>query len=194
MNTENKKKPLSPKNYRRLIVFLIVANLILGCVAVYAISQRLASMPNKAHLGDAQFTISSWSYPYDEYGQGIQSFDVFENSTGVWLQVGERQYSYDSQVYNWTAGVAIQLYCWTLFNSTLAGATSLLDGQKYQRHNVTVTDSALNTVFSQENFTFFGDGFTEGNPMWYYDYVVILDFLPASGQSYTATVTYEVYY
>ena len=44
----------------------------------------------------AQFTLAGWDYP-DTYGQGIESIEVFENSTGSWVQVGGAYQYSDSQ-------------------------------------------------------------------------------------------------
>ena len=138
------------------------------------------------------FVIASWEFP-DEYGQGIEGFEFFENSTGSWAQVGGYEGFEEPQVYDWNASVAIKLRCWTWFNSTLTGVSTTNEGKLYQRHNVTVT-CAGTTIFSQQNFTWFYDDDTLDPPLWFYGYEVILNFLPVSGEIYTVTVTYEVFY
>lgn len=141
----------------------------------------------------AQFVLSSWDFP-DAYGQGIEGFEIFENSTGAWVQVGGYYGYEDSQVLEWNASVAIKLICYTWFNSTITGAGSGALGKNYQRHNVTVTNLSDVVVFSQQNFTYVSVDTATDPPMWLYGYSVVLNFLPESGQYYTVTVTYEVYW
>jgi hypothetical protein len=142
---------------------------------------------------EPKFAIASWSFP-DPYGQGIEGFFIYENSTGSWLIVDGYSTHDDPNVFNWTVGVAIKLFCYTWFNSTLTGATSGANGKNFQRHSVIVTDLADNTVFSKQNFTY--DSVDTGiEPfMWLYGYYVILNFLPAYAEYYTVTVTYEIYW
>lgn len=139
----------------------------------------------------AKFVIASWSYP-DEYGQGISSIYVYENSTGAWLQASKEDYD-ESGVLEWDADIAIKLSVWAWFNSTLTGASDSDEGKLYQRHNVSVI-SMGSTVFSQQNFTYY-DATTGLYPdLWWYIYEVVLDFLPEWGQTYVATITYEIFY
>jgi hypothetical protein len=156
----------------------------------------------------AQFVLASWDYP-DECGQGIMGIKMWENSTGDWLPVPYYTHYYpdyheelgtfyylnyyqDHYFYNWSAGAAMKMRVDTLLNSTLTGAVDLADGQNYHRHNVIVT-SAGTIIFSQSNFIYEDSG-DIGAPMYYYEYYVILNFIPADGQIYTVTVTYEIYY
>ena len=138
----------------------------------------------------ARFALSSWDFP-DEYGQGIDTITVEGNSTGSWVSVGNYEYD-EASVLDWNASVAINLKCWTWFNSTLTGASSTNDGKNYQRHNVIVTALGV-TVFSQQNFTY-SNVYTEEAPMWYYVYEVVLNFLTVAGNIYVVTITYEVFY
>ena len=140
----------------------------------------------------AQFVLASWDYP-DEYGQGIEAFEIAENSTGSWVQVGAARGYADSSTIDWNASLFIRLRCYTWFNSTLTGASTTNDGKNYQRHNIIVTNSSA-TVFSQVNFTYFYADDSIDPPMWYYGYEVVLNFLPVAGTIYTVTITYEVYY
>lgn len=149
----------------------------------------------------AQFVIASWDHP-DEYGQGIYLLHFYENSTGSWLPawyyidgVGKfyTLHYYDSYDYfNFSAGVAMKIRVETLFNQTLVGVESTSEGQKYLRHDVTVSD-AYGIVFSQQNFTYY-DVTENGEENYYYEYEVVLNFLPVSGEIYTVVVTYEIYY
>lgn len=148
----------------------------------------------------AQFVLAEWDYP-DEYGQGIMGVKMWENSTSSWVaapyytDLGKFYYLnyYETgYTYNWSAGASMKLRADTLLNSTLTGATDLADGQNYQRHNVTVT-CAGNMIFSQANFTY-EDSDDLSAPMYYYEYYVILNFIPEHGQIYIVTVTYEIFY
>ena len=143
-------------------------------------------------LGKAQFVLAEWDYP-DEYGQGIEAFEIFENSTGSWVQVGPAYGYEDNYVHDWNTSVSIKLRCYTWFNSTLTGAIDAADGKNYQRHNITVTNIG-NTTFSQQNLTYFYSDDSIDPPMWYYGYEVVLNFLPVSGNIYIVTVIYEVFY
>ena len=146
----------------------------------------------KQFEGQAKFRLASWSYG-DGYGQGIDGFFIYENSTGSWNIVDGYVSNTDPGVFNWTAGVAVKLDCWTGFNSTLTGAATTAEGKNYQRHNVTVKNFEGTTVFSKQNFTYYSVDI-EYTPMWLYEYYVVLNFLPLAGEYYTVTVTYDVFY
>ena len=155
----------------------------------------------------AQFVLASWEYP-DEYGQGIEGVNFFENSTGSWVaapyythyypdwhdELGEfyfLNYYQDHYFLNWSAGVAMKLRVYSFMNSTISRATDLADGQNYIQHNVTVTH-VRDIVFSQQNFTYY-DSDDLSAPMYYYEYEVVLNFLPAEGQVYMISLVYEIY-
>lgn len=139
-----------------------------------------------------RFVIAGWG-ELDEYGQGIEAFDIEENSSGTWQSINGPFYNDDPCIFNWSAGVAIKLTCYTWFNSTLTGADSIDNGRLLQRHNVTVTNLADEIVFSKQNFTWYSQS-GEFWPMWWYEYYVVLNFLPLYWEYYTVTVTYEVFY
>lgn len=141
----------------------------------------------------SQFTIAAWEFP-DEYGQGLESIILFENSTGSFLQTGVKRFSYDSHIYNWTAGVAIKLRCYSWINSTLVGAADDAEAQNLQQHIVTVLNSTGATVFSQQNFTQVLYYPAIDPPLWYYAYEVVLNFIPDYGHIYTVIITYETFY
>lgn len=139
----------------------------------------------------AQFVIS-WDYP-DEYGQGINRIRIYENSTGSWVFV-EQSYYYDELIaLEWELGIAIKIHCFSYLNSTLILADDANDGKNYFRHNVTVENIADEVVYSKQNFTYY-DHSTEGDPIWMYEYRVVLDFLPLASETYYMTIFYEVYY
>lgn len=140
---------------------------------------------------EPKFALASWSFP-DEYTQGIERFLIYENHTGSWVQVSSGfYYYYDSCVLNWTVGWGIKLLCWTYLNATLTGASTVAQAKLVQRHNVTVTNTMGDTVFSKQNFTYF-DYSPLYNGMWKFQYYVVLNFLPVYGEYYTATVTYQI--
>ena len=140
--------------------------------------------------GKAQFVLASWDYP-DEYGQGIEMFAFYENSTGAWLSYGDVYEHDQSYIVEWNVSLFIKLRCYTFFNSTFAGAIDTTDGQNYQRHNVTVTGEGK-IVFSKQNFTYYSVSDIL-DPMWYYGYEVVLNFIPQF-MHYRVTVTYEIYW
>lgn len=141
----------------------------------------------------AGFVLASWDYP-DEYGQGIENFELYENSTGSWVQVGGLYNYTDANIFDWETGVSIKIICFAWFNSTLSPATTTEEGKDFQRHNVTVTQLNGSTVFSQQDFTYVDVDDTTDPPQWLYSYEVILDFIPDAGEYYTVTIIYEVYY
>ena len=144
----------------------------------------------------AQFVLAEWDYP-DEYGQGIERFFIYENSSGTWSSWGYYEHDdADEHYFQWNASVFIKIRVFTWLNATLLDLTGAgehhSDGIPYFRHNVTVTTLG-ETVFAQSNFTYTW-GSTTFTPMWSYEYDVILDFVPLEGYTYTVTITYEVYY
>ena len=139
----------------------------------------------------AQFVLAEWDFP-DEYGQGIDTITIYGNSTGSWVSVGNYEYDESSSL-DWYPNASIKLKTWTWFNSTLTGAGSTNEGKLYQRHSVTVTEAVNQIVFSQQNFTY-SNVYTESEPMWYYVYEVVLNFVPVAGTVYTVVVTYEIFY
>lgn len=142
---------------------------------------------------EPKFALASWTFPADAYGQGIYSFYAYSNETGSWVQQYHRYY-YDSSVMNWTAGWFIKLRVFTALNYTLVGISDTDAGKNLQRHNVTVTNSMSEIVFSKQNFTYQGvwTGILSGR--YVYSYEVILNFLPVYGEYYTVTIHYDVFY
>jgi hypothetical protein len=145
---------------------------------------------NREAKPQCRFVISSWSYP-DSYGQGICEINIAGNSTGSWVVTDILYPSGNTTVFPWNATVGIRINVYTYLNQTLTGAASLADGKRFQRHNVTVMAEGQ-MIWSQSNFTYYGSWPT--SPNWKYIYYVTLGFLPVSGMTYTATITYEVFY
>ena len=138
-----------------------------------------------------KFVLASWSYP-DEYGQGILQVQVEENSTGDWESDDLRHY-YENHEYDWNASLFIRLRLWVWMNNTVVGAEDLDDGWNHQRLNVTVTQDNGTVVFSQQGFTHHVCYDTQ-DPMWDYQWYVILNFLPEAGVIYNAAITYEIFW
>ena len=164
----------------------------LSVVVVLVLMIGVSTIPQAQ--ANPRFIISSWAYP-DEYGQGIDAFTVYENSTGSWLQldgVDPTVEPTDSTVFEWNVSLGIRLRLDTIYNNELVGADNITDGENYHRYNVTVTRFNGTVVFSQTNFTYF-NSWADGS-LYLYSYTVILDFVPLEGEVYTATVTYEVFY
>lgn len=174
---------------------MINKKILTAVMTVTVLSVLLIATPRPAY---AQFVLSAWDHP-DEYGQGIERFFIYENSTGSWSMWGDVFYQYDdaeAHYFQWNASVSIMIRVFTWLNATLLGLTGEgehhSDGIPFFRHNVTVTTLG-ETIFSQSNFTY-SWGSTFHTPMWTYEYDVILDFVPLDGYIYTVTLTYEVYY
>ena len=171
-------------------------------VLVVLVSVLLIATPTQTR--SSKFVLSEWDQP-DEYGQGIYLIRFYENSTGSWVAApwyyvggaldGLPYYAlhpYDPYDLNWSEGVAMKLRVYTAFNQTQNGVGSTAEGQRYLRHNVTVTEAST-IVFSQQNFTYYD--VTDGSPAnYYYEYEVILNFLPIGGSVYSAIVTYEIFW
>jgi hypothetical protein len=140
-----------------------------------------------------RFHIASWTFG-DGHGQGIDAFIIKGNATGVWETIYGPITNDDPGIFNWSAGVGIKLYCYTWFNSTFTGATSGTNGRNFQRHNVTVTNTFGDVVFSKQNLTWYSTDTGIDPPMWFYEYYVVLNFLPTYGECYAVTVTYQIYW
>ena len=139
-----------------------------------------------------RFALASWDYP-DAYGQGINKFQIYENSSGSWVET-IAEYAYDdSYTIDWDVGVGIKIRCWTWFNCTLTGAATTDIGKNYQKHYVSVVNDLSETMFTQQNFTF-GAGYYESYHIYIYAYDVVLNFIPVTGRVYTVTVMYEVFW
>jgi len=140
----------------------------------------------------AQFVISSWTYP-DDYGQGIEGIEIYENSTGSWDYV-DNVFPDDTGYIEWTAGLFIMLYVYVYMNSTLTGATTTADGLNYIRLNVTVTNLYDTVVYEEDDLDNFYKTAGYDPILWFYGFDTVLNFEPVQGMTYTVTVTYEVYW
>lgn len=162
-----------------------------GSVAVIMILSVLliASIPP----AKARFVLASWDFP-DEYGQGIDGIELYENSTGSWIQVGGYHDYTEDHIYDWKISGSIKIICYTWFDSELAEVSTTNEGKLSQRHNISVTQFNGSTVFSQQNFTYVSVDDGIDPPLWFYGYEVILDFVLAVGEYYTVTINYEVYW
>jgi len=142
----------------------------------------------------AQFVLASWDYP-DEYGQGIETIYLYQNISGDFVAFTGSPFSSSSNtVYTIevTGNLWIKTVCW--FNRTQAGIPNILSqGLNLIRHNIIVTQFNGTVVFSQENFTKTASS-QAGDPLWWLQYEVVLDFIPEYGEVYTAIITYEVFY
>jgi len=168
---------------------------VIAVITVTILSVLLIATPRPI---SATFVLSAWDYP-DEYGQGIEGFEIFENSSGDWELIPAPSYfTSDEECYfEWNVSLFIKLRVVTWLSSTLLGLTGEEDddddGIPYFRHNITVTTLG-ETVFSQDNFTYVDGDDSIDPPMWLYQYDIILDFVPREGYTYTVIITYEVYY
>jgi len=125
------------------------------------------------------------------------SFKYAEVTFAYQLLEGEERgrYYYDSSDVTFDleyVGSAIRLTVYSWLNSAITGATDTNDGKNYQQHNVVVTASNGTILFSQQNFTYVTAYDIE--PMYYYQYEVILNFLPQAGDIYIVAVTYEFWW
>jgi len=174
-------------NRTKILALAVLICLPLGLLSLpQGITEEISKEP-------ATFIISSWDYPGDEYGQGISLLRFYENSTGSWVEVygPTGHYPNASATLDWNASIAIKLRCSSSLNSTFLGLTETIQGVTLQRHNITVTCLG-ETIFSQQNFTYFSRG--QVGPMYYYQYDVVLNFIPQAGMIYIAIITFEVFY
>jgi len=154
----------------------------------------------------AQFIIAwdydseySTSFDYDEYGQGFYMYNLMTNYTfPAWNvhpdYVETYYFNESSYVYEWDIdyGIGIRFYVW--MNSTLTGATDLTDGLDYIRLNATITGLGGTELDSQDDLTAFYQSSFWDAEMWLYGFNALFDVLAEDGVTYTATLTYEVYW
>ena len=139
-----------------------------------------------------RFITASWD-PYDEYGQGISSWYIYSNHTGAWVVIEATGFlDADPSPVPWNVSQAMKIRIWVSLNKTLVGVSSLADGENYFRVKITITDSLDAEVFTQQNMTNY-QSFSDSDLFWYQP-EIIPDFLPLSGEEYTITFLYEVYY
>jgi len=168
---------------------------IASVIALLTIGLLVASIPP----AKAQFVLASWDYP-DEYGQGIRNVALEQYINGEWVALTDpsppKGYYYSGSAFNITSGtngggnISIVVQCF--LNATLCGIDDIDDGPALIRHTITVTNTTA-TVFYQQGFdlTYQTDAY---DPLYFYQYEVVANFVPISGITYTATITYEVFY
>lgn len=176
---------------------MAVACLVLFVVtfsAVYAL-RDMVSVENDTR--ESTFVIAG-DFSKDQYGQGFEGIDVYDNRTGSWVL--HTQLTPDDLAYpiDWNASQFIKLRIYTWLNSTLAEVETSSEGKAKQRHNVTVytgipLSDSYALVFSQQNFTYVYCDTGIDPVLWLYYYDVVLNFEPQYWTSYTVTITYEVY-
>jgi len=176
---------------RNKLIAVVCAILSLGMATVLVTTNQPTT---DTHIEKpVKFILSSWEYP-DEYGQGIESIYAYENASGAYVEYPDSPYYSSDNIQlekNLTGYVWLQIYCW--FNRSLAGIpNSLPQGLILIRHTATVTQSNGTVVFSQINFTKTASN-QAFDPLWWIRYDVVLAFIPIAGETYTATITYEVY-
>ena len=175
---------------KKKVLALVILVLTLSLIVAYHES-KVVTKSTTIEPTNPRFVISSWDYPADEYGQGISSIIVYENSTGSWIPFTTINYN-ESGVIEWNVSLGIKIRCVTWMNSTLTGGGSLELSTNYLRHNVNVTNLAGTSVFSKQNFTYFSKSYLDDR--YFHLYEVVLDFLPTYGEIYTVTVIYEVFW
>lgn len=139
---------------------------------------------------------SGWEFPADEYGQGIEGINIYENSTGSWVLVGYWAAGNVDLVEDVPAHAAIKLRVFSRINCTLIGVSpNNPDSAKpYFRHSVIVYANPFDpwVIFSQENFTYYG--WTQIGYTIKYAHEVVLNFLTEPLTSYQAAIGLEVFY
>jgi len=176
------------------VLALITLFLVVGSMIMYVnYKHERRTIKSNGPADTTQFVLSSWDYP-DEYGQGIDRIYFSENSTGDWVSVGSPAYPDGrNNIIDWNASVFIRLKVWCWLNSTLVGIDNTNEGKLYIRHSVTVAQNNGTVVFSQQNFTY-SNAYPDADPMFYYSYNVVLNFVPIGGEVYTATISYDIYW
>jgi len=174
-------------NRSKILALAVLICLPLGLLSLpqsQGITEELSKEP-------AQFIISGWDYP-DEYGQGISLFRFYENSTGAWVEIygpiGQNPNSSCSFNVNSTG---IKIRCSASLNSTFLGLSATIEGTYIIRHSINVTHLG-EIIFSQQNFTYFSRG--QVGPMYFYQYDVILGFIPQAGNVYITIINCEVWW
>ena len=175
--------------------------LALLCLVLVATVQQ-QPVTSELEKANPQFIITGWDF-LDEYGQGIESVSLWQNSTGTWGPVTGKQYYYESHAFDWEfVNASIKLRCYFLMNRTLTnteGSETNAPMTNVQRHDISVTNFNGTILFSQQNFTHIasypGTSYGYDSTVWYFVYDVVLNFLPNTyGEIYTATMNYEVWW
>lgn len=189
----NEKKTLSNKQYKYVIAAVIILNLLFATITACILIQRFQTTSISPN---AKFILAGWDYP-DEYGQGISSVYVHENSTGSWEPVYDPAFllSTDSSELEMPAdeATAIRLQPSARINHTLHSLGDYDDAKAIMRLNVTVWHLD-EVIFSKQNLTLEGAEGVATATTWWIAYEVVLDFLIQEYQIYVIELTYEIYY
>ena len=171
MDKLKKHRVLSAISLIALVSLLLVATPQRGAAFVLAYDYDPANNGNYiAYIGAYIDGVSNGTVYYNPVS--------YPNSTAVSLEVERGD------------NLTLAVFCW--MNNTQVGASSLADGLRYIRHNITISTPTNQSVFSQQNFTYILG--TDGNdPMYFYRHDVILDFDFTDGEIYTVVISYEVY-
>lgn len=189
----NKKGVLITILISSMLLFVLVQNPELGL---------LKNKTEEIKPSPVIINIPAWQ-DLDAYGQGIDGFHLFENSTGSWVMVpwyNEIGYFYYMDlanapyILNVSAGVALKLRVHTLLNLTFVGAINVSDGLNFQRHNITVSDVFDTILFEQNNLTYYGVEYIPGSDYALYKFDVEMNFLTEANAQYSIVVSYEEYY
>ena len=175
---------------------------ILSLVMMVMFGLGFASIPK----AKAQFVIA-WTYDtefdssfdYDEYGQGFYLYHLMTNYTYPdWNMHPDyvESYYFNGTVYayEWDVGYGIGVRFMVWMNSTLTGALDLTDGLDYIRLNATITGLGGTELDSQDDLTAFYQSSFFDAEMWLYGFNAFFDVIAEEGITYTATLTYEVYW
>ena len=181
--------------YKRRIAVCVSVIMILT-ISVLVASNYPPESTVKELEQPAKFVLSSWDYP-DEYGQGIYGFFLRENSTGVFLPSPDWIIRPENDTeFEFEGGFSIKLDVRVTLNYTFFGLTHPDDielGINYIRLNVIVT-SVGQPVFSQQNFTYNDLSGLVETGIWYYSYIVVLNFILVGGEIYKTVLTYEIFW
>lgn len=178
-----------------LIAYFVVAILLVSATTAFVVLTN--SQETSTTTKTAKIVLAYWSYPSDDYGQGITYIETYKNDTGSWLPL---RFLWNDLAPNQTidtpVGTALKLFVRTWQNSTLTGATSLADMGNYTRISALVSTPANSSVYFVQNFTVYSHSYYGGisSEIWMTDYEVILNFITQASTIYTVVVTYEVFY
>jgi hypothetical protein len=137
----------------------------------------------------AQFIVASWEYP-DEYGQGISTIMLYEDGD---LE-GFCNYNNASNEFIISEGDNITLRVTTYINQTVVGVGTVEAGKAYIRHSIVISTPSNSSFFSQQNFTYYSGALVPPTNRIVYTYTVWLNVVWVAGTTYTATITFEVFY
>ena len=177
--------------YKTTRVYLLIV-ILLASMFVLA----LAPNRQETKTESAKFVLSGWTYP-DDYGQGISSIYLHENSTGSWVAVLDPAFILPSdsstiEIPNVTENTALRLQPSVRINHTLHDLNTIEEAYNIIRLDITV--SCLGEViFSKQNLTLEGAYGDATATTWWISYEVIIDVLIVAGEIYTATLGYEIY-